>query len=280
MNNKLSLKTLVRQFYRFLIHRTRVEYDRSNLRRSAIIFSPHQDDETLGCGGTIIRKKQAGADIKIVFMTDGCQSHAHLIPENQVKSIRANEALAAAQKLGLQEHDVSFLEFKDGTLDQTRNLAIQNVAKIILKYLPEEIFIPYYNDGVSDHNATNEIVVAALKTIKFDVTVYEYPIWFWNHWPWTRVEGSKPNLVSFVKKTIMSGFRLLKDFRLSVYIGDVFDIKRTALDQHQSQMKQLILHPRWLTLRDVSEGDFLDCFFQNYELFRRYSLTHNSEWYR
>lgn len=30
------------------------------LAASAIIFSPHQDDETLGCGGTIIRKRQGG----------------------------------------------------------------------------------------------------------------------------------------------------------------------------------------------------------------------------
>ncbi len=45
------------------------------LARSALVFSPHPDDECLGCGGTIIRKKQAGSTVKIVHLTDGSRSH-------------------------------------------------------------------------------------------------------------------------------------------------------------------------------------------------------------
>jgi hypothetical protein len=31
--------------------------------------SPHQDDEVLGCGGTLLRKQQAGAEMKIVLLS-------------------------------------------------------------------------------------------------------------------------------------------------------------------------------------------------------------------
>ncbi|MEZ6086390.1 MAG: PIG-L family deacetylase [Phycisphaerae bacterium] len=44
--------------------------------KRAIVFSPHQDDEVLGCGGTIIKKIEQGADVHIVFMTNGRRSHA------------------------------------------------------------------------------------------------------------------------------------------------------------------------------------------------------------
>jgi LmbE family N-acetylglucosaminyl deacetylase len=44
-----------------------------------VVFSPHPDDETLGCGSTIIKKKRLGADVTIVFMTDGSKSHPHFI---------------------------------------------------------------------------------------------------------------------------------------------------------------------------------------------------------
>ncbi|NEO99151.1 MAG: PIG-L family deacetylase [Symploca sp. SIO2E9] len=249
-----------------------IEYEKNNLERSTLVFSPHQDDETLGCGGTIIRKKQAGADLKIVFMTDGSTSHSHLIPANKLKAIRAHEALAAAQKLGVEASDVIFLEVKDGTLANNQNQTIQRVIQIILNFLPEEIFIPYYQDGISDHNATNKIVVSALKKSGLNTTVYEYPIWFWNQWPWTDCGGDRKKLLTFLQKSLNSGLRFLNDFRCSVYVGDILELKRSALDQHKSQMIRLMNNSRWLTLGDVSNGEFLKCFFQETEIFYRYKI--------
>ena len=87
---KELLKIIINRFLRVQLHRVYKkikclflkECDENELKRSAIFFSPHQDDETLGCGGTIIRKKRMGAEVKIVFMTDGCNSHPHLITKN------------------------------------------------------------------------------------------------------------------------------------------------------------------------------------------------------
>lgn len=263
----------IRHLYKTLIDQTRIEYSSNNLKQSAIIFAPHQDDETLGCGGTIIRKKQAGAEVKIVFMTDGCKSHAHLVSEAKLKSVRAHEALAAARKLGLSETDVMFLEIPDGTLANNQEIALQNVVKILLKYLPEEIFVPYYQDGVLDHNATTYVVLSALGRCGFNSTVYQYPIWFFNHWPWTPFEGDFKKFVSTLSQNLKYSWRFLQEFKCSVYIGDVLEQKRAALQEHKSQMLQLIPHPQWHTLGEVSQGDFIKCFFQNYELFRSSHLN-------
>ena len=61
---------------------------KSDLAASAIVFSPHQDDETLGCGGTIARKKEAGAEVKVVFMTDGSLSHHRFIAQDELIELR------------------------------------------------------------------------------------------------------------------------------------------------------------------------------------------------
>jgi hypothetical protein len=106
------------------------------------------------------------------------------------------------------------------------------------------------------------------------VEVYEYPIWFWGHWPWVSAPArGLRERARASRNSLVSGLRLLRDFRRCVYVGDVLALKRAALDQHRSQMARLVPGPRWQTLGDVSNGEFLDCFFQDREIFRHYRLS-------
>ncbi len=61
------------------------------LEQSALVFSPHFDDETLGCGGTILRKRSLGAAVGIVFLTDGRASHRDWISETELARTRTEE---------------------------------------------------------------------------------------------------------------------------------------------------------------------------------------------
>lgn len=273
--DKSFLRLQSRRFCEHLINYVMVELDENDLERSAIVFSPHPDDETLGCGGTIIKKIRSGADVKIVFMTDGQKSHQHLISENKLKSIRTSEALAASKKLGVEE-DAVFLSFEDGELSKSQNSAIQKVLKILVSQQPHEIFIPYYKEPLlwsADHLATNRIVLAALQAYGRTVVIYEYPIWFWYHWPWVSLPiGNLRRVLVFLKDSLVSPLSLLRDFRCSIFVGNVLELKRDALNQYASQMKRLIPDPRWVTLSDVSNGEFLECFFQEYEIFHQYVI--------
>jgi len=270
---KSFLKGHLCQFYRWILSSIGNEYNEDDLRRPAVVFSPHFDDETLGCGGTTIKKKRAGADVKIVFMTDGSKSHRLLIAEDELKAIRASEGLAASKSLGLNACDVFLLGFEETKLSECGDSATNRVTEILLRQQPDEIFIPYHKEPSlwsKDHFVTNRIVVSALKLYRRKVTIYEYPIWFWRHWPWTSIPiGTTWEIFSFLKNSLVSPLSLLREFRCSVYIGDVLELKRAALDQYKSQMTRLIPDPRWRILSDVSNGDFLKCFFQAYEVFRR-----------
>lgn len=272
----MFLKAQSRQFYRWILRHISNEYHEDHLRQTAVVFSPHFDDETLGCGGTILKKKKAGADVKIVFMTDGGKSHRHLISENELKAIRESEGLAASRSLGLSACDIYFLEFEEKKLSEHLDAATNRVTEILLQQQPGEIFVPYYKEPLlwsEDHLATNRIVLSALQMCRRKTIVYEYPIWFWQHWPWASVPiRSHRELLRVLKKSCASGLRLLRDFRCSVYIGDVLELKRNALNQYKSQMTHFIPDPRWAMLGDVSNGEFLECFFQEHEVFRRYSV--------
>ncbi|MDJ0617239.1 MAG: PIG-L deacetylase family protein [Calothrix sp. MO_192.B10] len=274
------MKSLIREqvirLYEWVYKPSLNEYNKNELSQSAIVFSPHFDDETLGCGGIMIKKKRAGADIKLVFMTDGSKSHSHLIPENELKTIRANEGIAAAQSMGIDAGDVFLLGFEETKLKEHHDSAVAKVRQIIQEQQPKEIFIPYHQEPLlwsEDHLCTTKIVKSALQSYGKNVVIYEYPIWFWLHWPWVDLINKNSSLTRIiVKHTLMYGLgsRLLRDFQCSMYIGDVLEQKHATLAEHKSQMTSLIPDSKWSTLNDVSNGKFLQCFFQEREVFRRY----------
>jgi LmbE family N-acetylglucosaminyl deacetylase len=268
-------------FYNLVIRHICTEIPKDNLKKSAVVFSPHFDDETLGCGGTILKKKRVGADVKIVFMTDGSKSHSHLIAEDKLKAIRKSESLIVCRSLGLTENDVFFLDFEETKLNEHNSSAVNKVIEILLTHQPDEVFIPYRRDPTFwslDHLSTTRIVMSALQdntsglqeNVK-KASVYEYPIWMWYHQAFISALMSGPNFFGSMKNRLVSGLNLLKDFRSSVYIGDVLQLKRAALNHYTSQMTRLIPDSNWPTLGDLSNGKFLECFFQEYEIF---SLPH------
>ena len=264
--------SLVRSRYQTRLKQVMARRQITDLTGSAIVFAPHPDDETLGCGGTIIRKKAAGADVKIVFLTDGSRSHAALIAKPDLKKIRRAEAIKATQALGIGTEDVIFLEFEDGRLSECEKAAGDRIQPLLSEHSPAEVFIPYALEPPADHVATYRAIMAALMHTAVTPTIYSYPIWYWQHWPWTPPAGrSKRETLKSLKASVTSYFgnAIFKDFQHSVYVKEVLGQKQKALNCHASQMQRRDDNPNWPILKDVSQGDFLDCFFQDYEIFHR-----------
>lgn len=241
------------------------EISRDALQRSAIVFSPHYDDETLGCGGTIIKKRAAGADLTIVFMTDGSKSHQQFMQQEELKEMRANEGIAATKVLGVDAHDVVQLGYEETKLTEHAEEAVQRVTELLGDKRPLDVFIPYQGDTHEDHEATARIVNAALCKVARRVTVYEYPVWYWQQWPFVTAPPQRMRWV--IKRAALATIRNFRDFRWRVSISKQLADKRAALEQYRSQMARINANLNWPILADVSGGEFLECFFQEYELF-------------
>lgn len=271
--NSFSLQQWFQQYLLRRLEHFAVQPDESTLQKSVMIFSPHQDDESLGCGGMIARKVLSGAEVKIIFMTDGRTSHAPFIGSEELIAMREREAVAAGLQLGVREEDVHFLEFEDGTLQLMHARARDRVGELLELYQPKQVFIPYYREPPPDHWVTNHVVRAALKDSKRSVEVFEYPVWFWYQWPWVRlIQPSRRATRDVVQNTLRNGvgWRLLQDFHFVLHVEDVLERKRNALEQHRSQMFRPATVSNWPILEDVSEGEFLACFFRPYEAYYRY----------
>lgn len=138
-----------------------------------LIISPHQDDDVIGCGGTIKKHQLAGAQVKVVFMTDGRYGNCDVEPV-ELAQIRRDEAVDSLASLGC--HDAQFFKNPDMGLEcDTSN--IYRLNAVIRDFHPTAIFVPSFVDGPPDHYHTSKILAYALIEYEEDVEVYSYEVW-------------------------------------------------------------------------------------------------------
>jgi LmbE family N-acetylglucosaminyl deacetylase len=257
-----------------LLHLRLKEINKEELKKRTLIFSPHPDDETLACGGTILKKRLLGAPVNICFMTNGEASNSSIISKEALRDIRVEEGKTAARMFGLGIDDLEFLDLPDSGLSRCFDAGIQKVRELITFYKPEEIFVPsIYEPTIIDHSVANKIVLTASRLYQRKVIINEYPIWLWNHLPHVRIPSRK-HILSYLGRSLISESMLLTKFTSFVNIGDIMDTKNNIINAYKSQTCRSFMNPPLRTLNDFGEGDFLDCFLQQYEIFRRYSLNY------
>lgn len=273
MLTNINSRHLLRKIMFGVINKYISLFEENVTNNKCIIFAPHQDDEVLGCGGVIIQKKRQGADVKIVFMTDGNNSHKN-VSNLDLRDIRKQEAIKCACELGLSENDIIFLDFIDGTLSEQIDVASNKVIEILNKLQPAEIFFPYIGDGHPDHIATNISVLNAVKKYNNRIITYEYPTWFMNSWPFTE-QTNELGIYKNIKQNIIFILKVIRDFRFSVKITDVTKTKCNALSKHRTQIERYNNSQEWPVLSDISNGQWLEWFFCGYEIFHKNSWNND-----
>jgi LmbE family N-acetylglucosaminyl deacetylase len=156
-----------------------------DLPSPVLVIAPHPDDETFGCGGTLSLITKRGVPVHVAFVTDGSASHPHhpRVTGKEVASLRRREAQKATSRLGIRWEDIIFLGAQDGSLSQLDDRSGDQLADQISRVLegikPKTILLPCRKDGSSEHEASFLLVGAALRRVKMEPRLLEFPIWCW-----------------------------------------------------------------------------------------------------
>lgn len=251
-------------------------FEAADWTASAIIFAPHPDDEILGCGGVASKKIAAGAELHFVFVTDGAASHNGRVAPEVLRRQRRCEAIEAVRRLGGSADQITFLEMPDGKAADHADSIVAAVAQLLCAWRPQSIFVVHSADPAGDHLTVNASVLHAARAYARPVTIYEYPIWYWYHWPWVRVSGDVPGRWrKTLRQSILTAAGLRSLFMLNsrADITDALDIKRHALAAHRSQTMRPPEQADWPILSDLAGGDFIARLLADYEAFMRYELN-------
>ena len=128
---------------------------------------PHPDDETLGLGSTMARYSAEGVGTYLVCATRGERGWFDSEGPNpgldSVARIREAELRCAAEQLGL--HEVCFLDYIDGDVDQAEPKEI--IGKIVahVRRIKPDVVVTFSPDGAyghPDHIALSQFTNAAL----------------------------------------------------------------------------------------------------------------------
>ena len=229
--------------------------------RSCLVVAPHPDDETLGCGVTIMRKLDAGTPVKVAIATDGRRSsESKVMSAEELVRVRRQEALEATGRLGLGPDDVVFLDFEDQGLADNLAELTERLATLVEGFQPEELLVASVLDHHPDHHAVGQAARRLLDAGAFDGRVAEYPMGFWRTMPWRgRPRGAARTAWSFLSGSLSAVARLRPEL---VRTDGYLDRKRHVLDAYASQLTNLTGEAEWWTLDDP----FLEHFLGPYEV--------------
>lgn len=224
-----------------------------------MVVAPHPDDETLGCGGTIARKRAHGTDVMVVIASDGRLSHrSSRIAPDELARIRLEESRRACGILGVPGEKVVALGVVEGDLDGSP--IEQMVRDLIDEFQPDELLIPAAIDAHRDHRLVNERVRSAALQLR-SVVILEYPVWMWTPSAWWD-QGDGP--LQRVSNLVLGPLRAARTLHPRVVdITSTLDLKRAALEEYRSQMTALSGEDDWATMAPA----FLDHFTGTSELF-------------
>jgi LmbE family N-acetylglucosaminyl deacetylase len=150
--------------------------------RSALVIAPHPDDEALGCGGLIAALAERGADLAVVFVTDGGASHprSRRWPRPRLAALRAEEASAALAALGASGATRLHLGLPDAGIKRGGHdwqRAVERTAQLASDFRPDLVLTPWRRDPHRDHRDSHALTVEVLTRTGIRPRLLEYPIW-------------------------------------------------------------------------------------------------------
>jgi len=128
--------------------------------KKVAVIAAHPDDEALGCGGTLVKCKQSGDEISLLFMTDGISARDNTT--SQAHSLRKQGIQNALDMIS--PHYYQFLDFPDNQLDSIPLLEIvKKVKHFLAQTQPDIVLTHFYNDLNIDHAITCRAVLTAAR---------------------------------------------------------------------------------------------------------------------
>jgi LmbE family N-acetylglucosaminyl deacetylase len=131
--------------------------------RKVLVVAPHADDETLGCGGTLLKHFDEGDEIYWLLVTDMSLESGFLQAQIETRELEISKVIELygfkeTYRLGFPPAALEAVPMKD---------IVQAMSSVVDKLHPEIIYSVFRNDVHSDHSVVSDAVMAATKSFRY-----------------------------------------------------------------------------------------------------------------
>lgn len=127
-----------------------------------LIIAPHPDDETLGVGGTILRRINTKNKVAWLIVTNISSNNKNL------KIVNERNKLINKVSKSYKFNRVFKLDLANSELDNINlKFLIEKISKIFKTFKPNEIFVPHPSDAHTDHKKVFQAISATTKVFRY-----------------------------------------------------------------------------------------------------------------
>jgi len=173
-----------------------------------LIVAVHPDDETLGCGGTLLKHKFNGDEIHWII----CTQVSH---KDNFYSVREKEIEKVSKLYNF--NSISNLKLKTMQVDEySMSYLIEKISNIINKIKPNIIYLPFKGDIHSDHRKIFEAAYSCTKSFRYPFIKKIYMIETLSETefaPSTKEDSFIPNVFVDISNFIDQKIAIMKIFK-------------------------------------------------------------------
>ena len=137
-----------------------------------LVLAPHTDDGEFGCGGTMARLVEEGADVRYVAFSIATKS----LPPGFPADTLAREVREATAELGIPVAQLAVHDFDVRTFPERRQAILELLVALWDEWQPDVVFQPSLHDIHQDHQTIAQEGLRAFK--RTTILGYEIP---WNN---------------------------------------------------------------------------------------------------
>jgi LmbE family N-acetylglucosaminyl deacetylase len=189
-----------------------------------LILAPHTDDGEFGCGGSIAKFLEEGADVYYAAFSI-CEES---VPNGCPNDIIEKELKRAAKVLGIQKSNLLIYKYPVRHFAEHRQDILEDLVQLQRTLKPTVVFMPSINDLHQDHNILAQEGLRAFK--KTTILAYEMP--------WNNINFATQLFIKLGKRHV--------------------DVKTAALKEYESQKDKLYASESFIRSLSHTRGVSVD----------------------
>lgn len=183
-------------------------------KERVLVVALHPDDETLGCGGTLLRHKDEGDSIYWLIATQvNSKSEFYNTRENEIEKVSQMYGFDGVYKLGFQTMHID---------EYSMSELIGKISKVVSEVKPSVMYLPFKGDVHSDHRKFFEAAYSCTKSFRYPFIKKVYMMETLSETefaPSTKEDSFVPNVFVDITKYIDKKCQIM-----SVYKSEIADL--------------------------------------------------------